>query len=87
MDKLKKLKSEIVKINKIKKSLPKFLQLSSVVDGLDEEKESRLEEIEQLKCKHAHTTGMICTGNDSHYNIYENKCEDCGFVLEYDDRR
>ena len=83
---LDKLNFEIKELIRIKKILPKFIK-DDLIDTIDEQIDVRKVTKVQLKCKHENVTGMICTGHDSHYNTYENTCNDCGYVLEYDDRR
>lgn len=38
----------------------------------------------QFNCKHKNTTGLVCTGHDSHKDHFENKCNDCGLIIEWD---
>lgn len=36
----------------------------------------------QFTCEHKNTTGKRYPGFDSHSDWYENKCDECGLILE-----
>lgn len=56
---------------------------SYTINTLIQEMNKGIEVFElQSLCEHKNTTGMIFTGNDSHYKYYNNTCNDCGFILE-----
>ena len=64
--------------------VPYDFSVSKAEEVLEKIKGRKDKLVKQYTCKHQRTTGLVNVGHDSHKDHYENKCLDCGYVLEWD---
>lgn len=78
---------KILEISQKGRDNPRFpykLSTSRVEEGIKELQEDKQKLVSQFTCDHKNTTGLVCIGHDSHNDHYEDKCLDCGLVIEWD---
>lgn len=63
---------------------PHQLSPSSIETLKKKQLEDKEKLVKQYTCKHERTTGLINVGHDSHKDHYENRCLNCGYLLEWD---
>lgn len=78
---------QILEISKDAQGNPRFpyhLSPSTIEGYMEKLQEEKDRLVKQYTCKHQRTTGLVNVGHDSHKDHYENKCLDCGYVIEWD---
>jgi hypothetical protein len=78
---------KVLEISQNGRDNPKFpysLSSSNIEREIKKLEKDKQEMISQFTCDHKNTSGLIYTGHDSHKDHYENKCLDCGIVIEWD---